>query len=338
MLNVTIFASDDTMPSTLTGPMDVLGTTGLSWNLITGKLPQPLFRVHLATLSGDPVRCFNGLKIPPTHRCDTIHKTDIVLIPSLAVGPGGVHLPPSAAVWLQEMHDRGAVIASVCTGAFVLAAAGLLDGRRATTHWAFQDQLRVNHPEVRVMADRILVDEGSVITSGGGSAWHDLVLYLIERHVDRQAAIEAAKMFLLDRHIDTQAPYEWLCRPTPHRDAAILATQRWMERHFSRPDAVAGALQESGLVERTFNRRFRQATGLKPIAYVQFLRLEEAKRCLQMTTDSIENVALAVGYENPGSFRRLFKRNVGILPADYRRMFGARASGGADRRVLSPST
>lgn len=323
MRNVTIFASDNAMPSTLTGPLDVLGTAGMSWNMIAGKVPQPLFRVALATISGDPVRCFNGLSIPPTHRCEDISAADIVLIPSLAVGPTGVSLSPPAVDWLQKMHAGGAVMASVCTGAFVLAAAGLLNGRRATTHWAFQDYLRVNCPEAHVMADRILVDEGSVITSGGGSAWHDLVLYLIERYAGREAAVDAAKMFLLDRHIDTQAPYALLCRPTPHRDAPIRAAQHWMEKNFDRADVVAGALLESGLVERTFNRRFKQATGSTPIFYVQCLRLEQAKRYLQSTADSIENIALSVGYQNPGSFRRLFKRHVGILPADYRRMFGA---------------
>ena len=321
MYNITLFAADNTMPSTLTGPMDVLSASGLLWGAISGKQPTPHFQLTLATETGAPVACYNGLTLSTAASCMDIHQSDIILIPSLALGDQPLQLSDALVTWLQKMHQQGTVIATVCTGAFVIAAAGLLDHRRATTHWAYQESLQQQHPEIEVIADQILVDEGNIITSGGGSAWHDLVLYLIERYVDAEAAVEASKLFLLDRHIDTQTPYSFLCQSQPHSDLAITRAQQWITQNHTHSTALAGAIDVSGLSSRTFSRRFRQVTGMTPITFQQNLRLEDAKRQLESTKSSVETISINVGYDNVVSFRRLFKKRVGILPADYRKMF-----------------
>ncbi len=309
------------MPSTLTGPMDVLSASGLLWGAISGKEPTPHFQLTLATESGAPVACYNGLTLSTATSCLDITHSDIILIPSLALGTEPLQLSHSVVDWLQRMQQQGALIATVCTGAFVIAAAGLLNSRRATTHWAYQERLQQQYPEINVVADQILVDEGNIITSGGGSAWHDLVLYLIERYVDAEAAVEASKLFLLGRHSDNQTPYSFLCQSQPHADLAITRAQQWITQHHTRSSALAGAIDVSGLSSRTFSRRFRQVTGMAPITFQQNLRLEDAKRQLESTKSSVETISINIGYDNVVSFRRLFKKRVGILPADYRKMF-----------------
>ena len=309
------------MPSTLTGPMDVFASAGISWNFINAQAPQPCFEVETVTTHGNKIRCHNGIEFPVKNNWRDIKEADLIFIPSFAVLGAGPTLAQDLIDWFQEMASKGTIIASVCTGSFFLAATGLLNQKNATTHWAFQELLKNQYPEIKLLKDQILVEDNNIITAGGGSAWHDLVLFLIERLSGLEAANQVAKMFLLDRHENPQSSYATSLPPSHHNDNAILEAQKWMAEHFKSSGTINEAIKHSGLAERTFYRRFKQAVGFTPIKYLQLLRIEKSKTLLEDTNNAIEDIAFQIGYENAGSFRRLFKQEVKLVPAEYRKKF-----------------
>lgn len=323
MKQIVIFAPDNCMPSTLTGPLDVFTAAGVSWNFINAEAVSPCFEVSLVTGHGYKIQCYNGIEIPTKTSWRDIEQADLIFIPSFAFLGTGPKLPDDLIQWFQKMAANGAIIASVCTGAFLLAETGLLDNKRATTHWAFQNQLQALYPSIKLMTDPILVEDKSIITAGGGSAWHDLVLFLIEKLAGLEIANQAAKMFLLDRHDNPQASYASAYQPTYHNDAAVEKAQRLIKKNYASSSIINQAINESALAERTFYRRFKKAAGITPIKYIQLIRIEQSKTLLETTNCGIEEISAQVGYENPSSFRKLFKQEVQLLPAEYRRKFSS---------------
>jgi transcriptional regulator GlxA family with amidase domain len=226
--------------------------------------------------------------------------------------------------WIRRMYAAGAQIYSACGGSLVLAEAGLLDGRETTTHWVYVPLFREEFPDVMLHEDRILVQTGpghSIVCGGGASSWQDLSLLLIAKHGGNEEAIRISKFFLYQWHREGQLPYASMIANADHGDAAILACQTWLAENYERPDIVSEMVKRSGLPKRTFDRRFKAATGYAPLAYVQALRIEEAKQMLETTARPIEAIAREVGYEDLASFRRLFRRLSGMTPGDYRKKF-----------------
>jgi transcriptional regulator GlxA family with amidase domain len=216
------------------------------------------------------------------------------------------------------------MLCSACSGVLLLAETGLLDGKEATIHWAYARTFRHNFPNVRLSLEKVLVTAGErqqFVMSGASASWHDLVLYLVARHVGPTAAQAIAKFMLLQWHVDGQAPYVVFEAPTDHGDAVVLDAQRWLSESFSIAAPVEQMVKRSSLAERSFKRRFSRATGYSPIVYVQHVRIEEAKRRLERTDEPIEEISWAIGYEDPAFFRRLFKRITRVTPGDYRRKF-----------------
>ena len=257
---------------------------------------------------------------------DELDQTDIIIIPSM-IPEGGEWNPgryPKVVNWLSAMHTQGAMLCSACSGVLLLAETGLLDGREATIHWAYARTFRQNFPNVRLRLEKILVTTGDrqeFVMSGASASWHDLVLYLVARHVGPPAAQAIAKFMLLQWHVDGQAPYIVFETPTDHGDGAVLDAQEWLRDHFTIASPVEEVVRQSGIAERSFKRRFTKATGYSPITYVQRLRVEDAKRRLERTDAPIDEISWNVGYEDPAFFRRLFKRITGITPGVYRRKF-----------------
>ena len=222
------------------------------------------------------------------------------------------------------MHDRGAVICSACSGIFLLAETGLFDGKDATVHFAYARAFGAVYPRVAIHPQRALVISGvreELVSSGAATTWHDLVLYLIARFAGATVAQEVARMFALQWHQDGLTPYIIFEGRTDHGDAEIQSAQQWLRSHFSVANPVEEMIKRSKLADRTFKRRFVNATGLAPIAYVQRLRLEDAKRRLERTDASVDEISWRVGYEDSAFFRRLFKRTTGVAPAAYRKRF-----------------
>jgi transcriptional regulator GlxA family with amidase domain len=226
--------------------------------------------------------------------------------------------------WLTAMHDRGAHLCSACSGIFLLAETGLFDGMPATVHWGYADAFRQAFPGVPVHPERALVASGAreqFISSGASMTWHDLVLHLVVRHVGATAAQAVARFFALQWHHDGLTPYMVFEGRRDHGDAVVAAAQDWLATHFSVANPVEEMIRRAGLPERTFKRRFTNATGVPPIGYVQRLRVEDAKRRLERTDAAVDEIGWKVGYEDPAFFRRLFKRTTGLPPGVYRRRF-----------------
>jgi transcriptional regulator GlxA family with amidase domain len=251
-------------------------------------------------------------------------QTDIAIVPSLVV-PGGAWVRgryPELVGWLRGVHEHGGMLCSACSGVLLIAETGLLAGRTVTIHPAYARTFRDNFPEAELSLDEVLIatgERGELVMSGASASWHDLVLYLVARHVGPTAAQALAKFLLLQWHTDGQGPYVPFDPRRDHGDAVVAEAQEWLEAGYAVAAPVTELVERSGLPERTFKRRFSRATGHSPIAYVQHVRVEAAKRRLERTSDPVDDISYAVGYEDPASFRRLFKRVTGVSPGVYRR-------------------
>jgi len=326
-IEATLLALPQTAGSALYGMVDVLAATGTLWRELVGAEPGRQFiRPRIASTTRRPFRCGNGIPINPELTLEEATRPEIIIVPELWLAPTDdlKNQYPQVKDWLRQCHWQGSTIYSACSGAVLLAAAGLLDGRDATSHWGYEDLFRKNFPKVKfnsaptlVVADRT----GRIVTAGGTTSWHDLAIHIISRHVSTGEALRIAKVYLLKWHSEGQLPYASLVRRQPHADAVVRRAESWLAEHFSEPHAVANVVKHCAIPERSVKRRFKMATGSTLISHVQNLRIEEAKRLLESGKTSADEIGVKVGYENPAFFRRLFKRSTGLTPGAYRRMF-----------------
>lgn len=326
-LEAAIVAVPETAGSALYGMVDVLSVTGNVWQTLMRTEPMaPPFRVRVVGVGRERFLCGNGIPVEPTAAIHEIDQADIVVLPELWLGPDE-HLNgryPALIEWIRARYEAGACIYSACSGALMLAETGLLNGRDATSHWGYQDLFKRRYPEVRFRPEPNLCfgdPMGRIVTAGGTTSWHDLALHIISRHASPGEAMRIAKVYLLKWHDEGQLPYEPLVRQQPHADGVVHSCENWLGQHFRRPGVVARVVRHARIPERTLKRRFKQATGLALIDYVQNLRIEEAKRLLESSDQPVDEIAFTIGYEDLSFFRRLFKRRTGVAPAQYRRVF-----------------
>ena len=322
--HVSLVAVPDAGFATLAGIYDVMNAHSLMG--LSNTPARSPFQVEIVGEAVGPLDIASGLPVPVQRAVDSIETTDIVIVPSLLVrGPGWqAGRYPRLVDWLRRMHERGAVLCSACSGIFLLAETGLFDGKDATVHFAYARQFSAVHPAVTIHPERVLVISGQredLVSSGASTTWHDMVLYLIARYAGATDAQALARLFALQWHQDGLAPYISFEGRSDHGDAEIEAAQRWLATHFSVASPVEEMVRRSQLAERTFKRRFTAATGIAPIAYVQRLRIEDAKRRLERTDAPVDEIGWRVGYEDGAFFRRLFKRTTGMAPGAYRKRF-----------------
>lgn len=225
------------------------------------------------------------------------------------------------AAWLRKCHASGIQLASICAGAFLLGETGLLAGRTITTNWVIAETFEVRFPDVHVDTDRLLNEDGDIVTAGGVMAWVDLGLKLIDRFLGPTVMLEIARQFVIDPPGREQRYYSTFSPRLLHGDAAILKAQHWLQATEAKDISLGGLAAQAGLEERTFLRRFRKATGLTTTEYCQRLRVAKAQELLQFTTRSVDLVAADVGYNDPGAFRKVFARIVGLTPGEYGKRF-----------------
>lgn len=323
---IALLAIPESAASTLYGVYDVFAAAGRDWPaLIEGKAGEPLFVPQVVARTGPhEMTIANGVRIFPDAGLNWV--PDVVCIPEIMLPPETLLVGRYAdeIEWLKRCHAEGTILATACSGALLLAESGLLQDEDATTHWAYCDVLG-RYPGVRVHPHRALVIGGTgnrLVMAGGGTSWSDLALYLVARLAGVDEAMHLAKLFLIDWHAAGQLPFAMLARTRQAEDAVIARCQTWIAEHYDEPLPVAALIKVSGLSERSFHRRFRKATGLSPMEYVHTLRLEEAKQVLESETLAVDAIAEAVGYEDAAFFGRLFRRRVGLTPAQYRRRFG----------------
>lgn len=323
-LRVALLVPPDAAIGSLSGMYDTLSCFPLVSALDDAVPSTPPFVVELVGATPGAVTTASGIPLPVHRTIADPGRTDIAIVPSLLVR-GGVWTRgrnPELVAWLRAAHAEGAMLCSACSGVLLIAETGLLSGRTATMHPAYAPTFRDNFPDVDLRLGEVLVATGErqeLVMSGASASWTDLVLHLVARHVGPTAAQAVAKYLLLQWHTDGQGPYVPFDAPLDHGDAIVADAQEWLRTHYAVAFPVTELVERSGLPERTFKRRFTTATGLAPIGYVQRVRVEEAKRRLERTSEPVDAISYAVGYEDPASFRRLFKRVTGVAPGAYRR-------------------
>lgn len=328
-ITAALLAFPECSASVVYGMYDLFMSAGRDWDVYVGNAPGPqLMRPRIFASRADGFTAGNGLRIHPEATLSARPLPDLVCVPDLAILPGESLSGRFEAeiAWLRECHAAGAIIGAACTGAILLAEAGLLDGQDATTHWAFCDDMQRTYPAVNVRPRRALVVSGNeqrLVMAGGGTTWLDLAVYLIARLISVEAAVQVARVHLINWHDIGTQPFARLARSRQTGDREIGRCQEWIASNYRERAPVNAMVQLSGLPERSFKRRFLHATGLSPLQYVHTMRIEEAKQMLESGVESVERIAEEVGYEDAGFFSQLFRRNVGLTPAQYRRRFGS---------------
>lgn len=313
-MRVGIVAYDKCLASGVYGFADTLAVA----NVVVG---EEVFETTVMSPGGGPVHCFAGTVVtagaPLGSGSDGL-SWDIVYAPPAF----GLTVPESeVAAWLGRVHSRGAVACGACAGVFLLAEAGILRGRPATTHWGLAGAFATRYPDVPLEADRMLVDGGDYICAGGVTAYFDLALHLVARHASPEAALACARTLLLDPGRVRQTPYMSVLPLSDAGDEAVTAACRWLEDNHARPVRMGELAEAVHLTGRTLLRRFRKAVGRTPAQYLQAVRIERAKRLLETGGESAGEIAAMVGYAEATAFFKVFKEVTGMTPGDYRRRF-----------------
>lgn len=324
--HISLVALPDAVVSTLFGIFDVMNAFASMDMPSSRSGTRPPFHIEIVGETVGPLELASGVPINVQRAIEKIETSDIVIVPSVLLRPEGwkKNRYPRLVEWVHRMYDRGAVLCSACSGIFLLAETGLFDGKDATVHFGYAGAFAAAYPAVPIHPERVLVISGvreELVSSGASTTWHDMVLYLIARYAGTTTAQEVGRLFALQWHQDGLTPYIIFEGKTDHGDGEIQSAQQWLSKHFSVANPVEEMIKRSKLAERTFKRRFANATGLTPIAYVQRLRIEDAKRRLERTEASVDEISWRVGYEDAAFFRRLFKRTTGLTPGAYRKRF-----------------
>ncbi|MFD9984365.1 GlxA family transcriptional regulator [Streptomyces massasporeus] len=295
----------------VTGPLEVFAGAD--------RISPGAYRIRTASLDGAPVRTTSGLTLVPDESLTGASDPDILLVPG---GPGSLRPDPRLVDWVRERGPRAARLVSVCTGAAVLAGAGLLDGRRATTHWAYCERIAREHPAVEIDPDPVYVRDGHISTSAGVTAGIDLALALVEEDLGRDAALTIARhLVVFLRRPGNQAQFSAQLAAQTARREPLRDVQRWITDHPDADLSVDTLADRARLSPRHFARAFRAETGMTPGRYVDRVRLEHARRLLEDTAGGVEEIARTSGYGTPEAMRRAFVRTLGTPPAEYRRRF-----------------
>lgn len=315
MINVTVLAMENTSASAITGPMDVFHQAGVLWNHFSGKAITPHFKVGVVTVDGQPFKCTNGIRMAADGAIGDVRSTDLIVVSSIINVEKTIARHGRTIDWLAERYHQGTHIASICTGSFLLAETGLLDGKLATTHWAYAEKFKKRYPTVNLKIDRPITDDQDLLCSGGYTASIDISLYLVEKYCGAEVATQSLKI-IAPRH-QLEVPYDTGCH-RDHRDGRILSVQEWIETHFNETFDYDELAYLSHMSRRTLERRFKAATGKTPRSYQQCVRVKAAKRMLETGGCSFDEITSQVGYEDSSSFRKVFQRYTRLNPSEYR--------------------
>lgn len=280
---------------------------------------EPVFLIQLAGLS-DQVDFYEGLfSVKPHTSISNILKTDLIVIPSLnhnyrnALSHNHALIP-----WMEKQHKNGAEIASICTGAFLLAASGMLDGKNCSTHWSAAEDFRMLFPKVKLQTDQLITDEQGIYTNGGAYSFLNLVIYLIEKYFDRQTAIYCSKVFQIEPDRKSQSAFTIFRGQKQHEDEIIKEVQNYIEQNFHHKISMEELSSRFSIGRRNFDRRFIKATGNTPIEYLQRVKIESAKKALEISRKTVSEIMYEVGYSDLKAFREVFRKFTGMSPVEYK--------------------
>ncbi|MGW4240705.1 GlxA family transcriptional regulator [Streptomyces sp. NPDC004749] len=318
--SVLVILFEGVQPLDVAGPVDVFSAAAR----YAGSASVPPYRIRTASLGGEDVRSAGGLRLVPDLDLADARDFDLVLVPG---GPGVVDVDSGLVSWLRERAPRVRRVVSVCTGAYLLARAGLLDGRRATTHWESCDYLADTFPQVTVDPDPIFVRDGSISTSAGVTTGVVLALALVEEDFGRAVAYEIARLLVVFvRRPGNQPQFSTQLAAQIARSDPLREVQYWAAAHLASDLTVPALARRAGLSPRQFARAFVEQVGVTPGRYVDLIRLEAARRMLTDTRDGVAGVARRCGYGSPEAMRRAFMRELGLSPTEYRHNAAGRTS------------
>jgi transcriptional regulator GlxA family with amidase domain len=322
LINVSVLFLDQSHASVSATACDVFRAAGTLWESAVKETQRPRFRITSFTIDGEPVLSGCGIIVTPHSAMNRLPKQDIVFIPDCAADLDQVLREKRALVsWLADQHAKGVTLAAACSGVALLAEAGLLKGRRATTHWSMRADLAARYPETEWRDDLLVTEDSNIFCSGGVYGCADLCLYLVEKFCDRETALQCARALMLDMPRKEQVGFSLVPNAARHTDDDMKRAEDLLQRGYHGDIRIEEIAQKLGMSPRNFERRFRAATGALPREYLQKLRIAEARRLLEDGARSIQDVANASGYSDIQFFRQLFKRHTGVSPADYRRRF-----------------
>lgn len=319
MKKISILVPESSVPQAIADPQ-YLFTAVNQFMLMAGK--APVFDVELVGVKKE-VKLSNGMFSVHTDRqIKNAKKTDLVFIPALFGDMRTALVKNKALVpWIQEQYAKGAEVASLCVGAFLLASTGLLNGKKCSTHWGFQNELREMFPEVEVVDGSIVTEEKRIYSSGGANSYWNLLLHLVEKYTNRETAILASKYFAIDIDRESQSAFAMFTGQKDHKDEAILKAQKYIEKNIHERITIDELAAVATMGRRSFERRFRQATNNSVLEYVQRVKIEAAKRQFESSRKNINEVMYDIGYTDTKAFRDLFKKITGLTPVEYRNKY-----------------
>ena len=319
---VTVFGFNHALASAITGALDVFAFAGISWQRIHNLPTSQKFKVQLASAHGLPFHCSNQLTLTPNIAIEDVSHTDILLIPTIGGDIDAVLTENQPQlVHIKRLHKVGADIAANCTGTFLLADTGLLDEKVATTHWGYATLFAQMFPNVKLHINQMVTQSERIYCAGGGAAFHNLCLLLIERYCGRDIAKQVAKAHVIDVQQSHQSAFANVRLLKQHQQAHLIKVQEYIEDNYQLPLSVSQLADMVNITNRTLNRQFQQWVNMRPIEYIQTIRVEQAKRLLEGGHKHIQSLALQVGYEDASSFAKLFKKSTGYTPAQYKAKF-----------------
>jgi transcriptional regulator GlxA family with amidase domain len=288
---------------------------------------QPAFQIQLVGITPEVQRYAGVFAVSPEATIETLHKTDLVIIPAVN-GDKDFVIDSNKAFfpWIALQHRQGAEVASLCVGAFLLAATGLLAGRNCTTHWMSTPDFKRMFPDVNLMDNRVITDENRVYTSGGANYFWNLLVYLVEKYVDREMAIYTTKFFMIEIDRNTQSPFIMFTGQKEHEDEVIRKAQDFIEKRFQDKITVDQLSDMFAIGRRSFERRFKKATSNSVIEYIQRVKIEAAKKSFEVTRKNVTELMYEVGYTDTKAFRSTFKKITGLSPVEYRNKYNKSAT------------
>lgn len=290
----------------------------------TGR--KELFKIQLAGVSRS-VDFYGGLfTVKPQAHISAITKTHLIIIPSLNHNyHKAVEGNELMVDWIEKQYKNGAEVASICTGAFLLASSGLLNGKTCSTHWAAADNFRNMFPEVNLQTDRLITDENGIYTNGGAYSFLNLIIYLIEKYYDRQTAIFCSKVFQIEIDRQSQSAFTIFTGQKLHSDEMVKKAQAYIEGNLHEKISVEQLSSRFSVGRRNFDRRFIKATGNTPVEYLQRVKIESAKKAFETSRKTVNEIMYEVGYSDVKAFREVFRKITGMSPLEYRSKYNKEA-------------
>ncbi len=319
MKHISIFVPENSVMQAIADPQYLFSAVN-QFRVVQGQ--EPLFTVQLVGLKKE-IKINDGLFAVSTAKLlKEVKSTDLIIIPALfgdmktAIAANKKALP-----WITQQYQNGAEVASLCVGAFLLASTGLLNGKKCSTHWGFQNEFRELFPDVEVTDGSIVTEEQGLYSSGGAMSYWNLLLYLVEKYTDRETAVLASKYFAVDIDRDSQAAFAMFQGQKNHTDQAIRRAQEYIDNHLQAKITIDELADLVALGRRSFERRFKQATNNSVLEYINRVKIEFAKRSFENSRKNFSEVMYDVGYTDTKAFRTIFKKITGLTPIEYRNKY-----------------